>query len=99
MSDLLRLVRGKVVDPQIARSGRSIVVIEQSLPIRTERRGPACRLVDAFRDSKSRRLSRCQIAQIDVIVSVDIGAEGDVFAVGRELAPADFPLILREPFG
>ena len=37
--------------------------------------------------------------QVDVFVAVNIGAEGDVLAVGRKLAAANLPLILCEPSG
>ena len=36
-------------------------------------------------------------SKIDVFVAVDVGAEGDVLAVWREFAAADFPFIFREP--
>src|ERR1019366_757049 len=97
MRNLQRLARGKVVDPQISRSSRPVVVIEQPLPVRTERGMPAPRFVHAFRDWKNGRLSRRQIMQVDVFVSVDIGTERNALAVGRELASANLPLVFGEP--
>src|ERR1035437_233738 len=58
---------------------------------------PARRFIHTLRDGKSRRLSRREIVQVDVFVAVNIGAEQDVLAVGREVASANFPLVLGEP--
>ena len=38
-----------------------------------------------------------EVEQIDVFVAVDVGAEGEVLAVGGEFAAADSPFILGKP--
>src|SRR5258708_1690913 len=97
MRDLMRLAGSDVIDPEIAGSGGAVVVVEQARAVFSEGGTPARRLVHAFRDGQSGRLAGREIVQVDVFIAIDVGAEGEVLAVRRELAAADFPFVFREP--
>ena len=92
MRDLMRLAGGQRVNPEIARSGGAVVVVEQARAVLRERGVAAGRLVHAFRERQSGRLAGREVVQIDIIVAVDIGAEGEALAVGRKFAAADSPI-------
>ena len=97
MRDLMRLAGRERVDPEIAGGGRAVVVVEQARAVVREGRMAARRLVHAFGDRQRSGLAGREVVQINVFVAVDVGAEGDVLAVGRELAAANFPFVVREP--
>ncbi len=73
------------------------MVVEQARSVFGERRVAAGRLVHALGNRQRSGLGGGEIVQVDFFVAVDVGAEGDVLAVGRELAAANFPFVMREP--
>src|ERR1700722_20781913 len=97
MRDLLRLAGCNVIDPEIARRSRAVVVVEQTLSIIGESGVASSRLVQAFRQRKRAGFSRGEVAQIDFFVAIYIGGESDVLALGRKFATANFPFVVGEP--
>src|SRR5712691_11942842 len=97
MRDLMRSSGCQRINPKIAGRGGAIVVVKQARTVFGEGGMPACGLVHALWDGQCRGLAGREIVQIDVFIAVDVGAEGDVLAVRRELSTADFPFVLGQP--
>ncbi len=95
--DLVRLSGCHRVHPQIVRRGWAIVVVKQSRSVFGEAGRPSCEIVHAFRHGQRRRRSGDQIVDIDVRIPVYIRSPGDAFAVRRESAALDLPLVLGQP--
>src|SRR5712692_7652384 len=97
VSDLSRLAVGDCAGPQISGRSWTIVVVEESRAIATERRRPARRFVQSFGQRKSPRFPSREVIQVNVSVTVHIRGIGQVSSVSGKADAGDFPLVLREP--
>src|SRR5258708_26163566 len=102
MRELMRLGVGRfsvsqVIDPQIARSGRAGVVVEEARIVASEWRWPARGKVHAFRQGQSVSFSGCYVVQVDFAVAIDFRVVSDKLAVRRKALSANFPLVRRDP--
>src|SRR3954471_9192794 len=86
-----------MVDPEIARGSRSVVIVEKAGSVGAESGVAAGGLIHAFGNRKLRQCASCDLLQVNVFVAVDVRAEGDALAIGRELVAADFPIVFGEP--
>ena len=91
MRDLVRLPGRHRIHPEIARSGWAIVVVEKARAVFAERVITANRLVHALWDGQCSRFAGDNIVEVDIFIAIDVGAEGDVLAIGRKFVAANFP--------
>src|ERR1700678_4347499 len=98
MRDLMRLAGGQRINPEIARSGGAVVIVEKTCAVFAECRMATGRLVYALWNRQGRRFAGGEIALVDIFIAIDVGAEGDVLAVEGEFAAANFPFVFGEPF-
>src|SRR6266852_3414150 len=92
-----RAVGEEVIDPQIAGSGRSRMVVKKMRVVASEGWRPARSIVHSFGQGQSARFSGCDVIQVDVGVAIYVRVVSQKLAVGREALARNFPFVLREP--
>ena len=97
MGDLLRLLRGDVVDPDVAGGVGPIVVVEQLRSIARVGQGIAAQRIEARLDGEGLGVMSDNVVGINTGVAVEVGGPGERLAVWGEGARAQLPLLAGQP--
>src|SRR5208283_2170949 len=97
MCKLMRFAVSQVIDPQIAGSGRSCMVVKETRSVASKGRNPLRRIIQPFGKRQGARLSGCDFIQVEIGAALDVRAVSQKFAIGSKFLPINLPLVLREP--